>query len=82
MTTYSRKARAQRDAAARARGEPRMRRSRDYPVDVADGKDYVIKGISPALLTQVNTRRKRDGKSIRWVVLTLLTRYAEGVIKL
>lgn len=76
---YGRRARAVANA---KRAEPPMKRTRDFPVDVADGVDYVIKGIPPAIWTPVNTRRKREGRSIRWIVLTLLDKYAKGDIPL
>ena len=76
---HGRKARA---AAAARSAEPPMRRSRDFPVDVEGGVDYVIKGIPPDTWKKVNTRRARTGQSVRWIVLTLLDRYAKGEMTL
>lgn len=76
---HGRRARATANA---KRAEPPMRRSRDFPIDVADGVAYVIKGIPPAIWGPVNTRRTREGRSVRWIVLTLLDRYAKGDITL
>lgn len=41
---------------------------------------YLLRGIDPALWAAVKARAATDGHTIRWVIVTLLTRYvARGV---
>lgn len=76
---HGRRARALANA---RRAVPPMRRSRDFPIDVEGGVDYVIKGIPPEMWKQVNERRTREGRSVRWIALSLLDRYAKGDLTL
>lgn len=60
----------------------RVRRSADYPTDAEGARPYLIKGVPPDLWRQFDTATKKQRKSWRWTLLTLMKAYATGAITL
>tara|TARA_Y100000310_G_scaffold59306_1_gene54644 strand:+ start:28 stop:231 length:204 start_codon:yes stop_codon:yes gene_type:complete len=49
--------------------------SHDFPS--TSGKAYTLTGIPPSILIKARARGKREGRSLRHVLLSALTRYAK-----
>jgi hypothetical protein len=71
--------RPRREYAART---DRVKRSPDFPVDVAGGRSYLLKAIPPDLWEQFDAASKHGGKSWRWTLLTLMQKFVAGDLTL
>ena len=54
------------------------RRPYSHTFPSTSGKAYTLTGIRPAVLVKARARGKREGHSLRYVLMAALERYAAG----
>ena len=65
----------------RAAAERLYQQTDDFPY-TDDTLDYVLKSIPPTTWKEARERAQVSGRPMRWVLLSLLSRYAKGAIPL
>jgi hypothetical protein len=56
--------------------------TRAFTADAGTGKNYLLDGVPAALWSTVRAKAKRDGVSVRAVILHLLTQWIAGDVTL
>jgi predicted HicB family RNase H-like nuclease len=57
---------------------PKREYSRTFPTVVEGGRKLQFNSIDPELVARINRKAKREGVSLRALVLAYLTEWAEG----